>query len=135
MRGASSHDISDGILEPDDPDYKRKKKILDKNYAMYRVNHLSWWKEELPSDDEYQHALDNLAKHDFTVDYMITHCAPSHIVDALGAGTYQHDRFTDFLKDISDKVNFNCWFFGHYHDNRHFEKKYILLYEQILEVT
>lgn len=28
--GASSHDIDGGVLEPDDPAYKRKKKDLDK---------------------------------------------------------------------------------------------------------
>ena len=27
--GASSHDIAGGILEPDDPDFKKKKKKLD----------------------------------------------------------------------------------------------------------
>lgn len=41
--GASSHDISAGILELDDPDFKEKKKRLDKNpYALYRINHISW---------------------------------------------------------------------------------------------
>ena len=41
--GASSHDIRDGILEPDDPHFKRKKKQLDRNRALYRINHVSWW--------------------------------------------------------------------------------------------
>jgi len=40
--GASSHDISAGILEPDDPDLKEKKKRLDKEpFALYRINHVS----------------------------------------------------------------------------------------------
>jgi len=30
MGGASSHDIDAGILEPDDPDFKVKRKLLDK---------------------------------------------------------------------------------------------------------
>ena len=30
MGGAASHDISDGILEPTEPDYKKKKSLLDK---------------------------------------------------------------------------------------------------------
>jgi len=46
--GASSHDIDGGILELDDPDFKKKKKALDKGWKPYRINHLSWWKEELP---------------------------------------------------------------------------------------
>ena len=135
MGGASSHDISDGILEPTSPDFKLNKKKLDKQNAMYRVNHISWWKEELPSDDEYKNALDNFEKYDFKVDYIISHSAPTHIVDVLGGGLYQNDRLTNFFEDMSIRVSFDYWFFGHYHDNRHFDRKYILLYEQILEVT
>ena len=52
--GASSHDISSGILEPDAPDFKRKKKILDKGYRPYRANHISWWEQELPSEEEME---------------------------------------------------------------------------------
>ncbi len=44
--GAQSHDISDGILETDDP------RIAEWQYdycKMFRINHISWWQEELPS--------------------------------------------------------------------------------------
>ncbi len=54
MGGASSHDIRDGILEPDDPNYERKLRQLNAAGALYRVNHRSWWKEELPGEDEYR---------------------------------------------------------------------------------
>ena len=56
MGGASSHDIRDGILEPDNPDYERKLRQLNAAGALYRVNHRSWWKEELPGEDEYRTA-------------------------------------------------------------------------------
>ena len=51
MGGASSHDIDAEILEPDGPGFKAKRKLLDKQQALYRINHVSWWKEELPSDE------------------------------------------------------------------------------------
>ena len=60
MGGVSSHDIQDGILEPDNPLFKKKCRKLDASRAMYRVNHRSWWKEELPSEEEYQTARANL---------------------------------------------------------------------------
>ena len=40
--------------------------------AMYRVNHLSWWKDELPSEDEYQSARASLDKAGWEVDYILT---------------------------------------------------------------
>ena len=56
MGGASSHDIQDGILEPDDPDFEEKFQQLEQRGALFRVNHRSWWAEELPSEAEYLEA-------------------------------------------------------------------------------
>ena len=51
MGGAASHDIEDGILSLDDPSFERKYWMLQrKERARFRINHMSWWKEELPSD-------------------------------------------------------------------------------------
>ena len=41
--GAKSHDISGGILETSDPRFRAKRKKLDKNQELYRINHVSWW--------------------------------------------------------------------------------------------
>ena len=134
MGGASSHDIDAGILEPDDPEFKAKRKLLDKQQALYRVNHVSWWKDELPSDAEYETARRNLENSNWKVDWIISHCCPSSVADIIGNGMYLHDRLTDFLEKIKDKCEFDYWFFGHYHDNRPIMRKYVLLYEQIIEI-
>ena len=77
MGGAKSHDIEDGILEPDAPDFERRLMMLQrKPRARYRVNHISWWAQELPSDKEYAEARRNLDAVGWQVDYIITHCLP-----------------------------------------------------------
>ena len=59
MGGAKSHDIEDGILEPDAPDFERRLMTLQrKPRARYRINHISWWAQELPSDEEYDEKRD-----------------------------------------------------------------------------
>ena len=136
MGGASSHDVTDGILEPDDPQLEKKIQILNMLGGLYRINHISWWKEELPSDKEYQEARRNLEQVSYEVDYVISHCAPSGVVDKLGHG-YQHDELTDFFEEIRQRMKFHYWLFGHYHDNQnisHDGKEYVLLYEQIVQV-
>ena len=135
LGGASSHDISAGILEPDAPDFRRRKKMLDLQGALYRVNHRSWWKEELPSQEEYRHAQETLNAHHHQVDYILTHCAPTSIQTALSRGMYQPDPLTDFLEQVKESCQFQYWSFGHYHENKVIPKKYVLLYEQILELT
>ena len=134
MGGASSHDIQDGILEPDDPLFKKKCRRLNARGAMYRVNHQSWWAAELPSEEEYQTARDNLGKHGWEVDYIITHCCPSSVQDELSSGFYQADALTDFLDEIAQRCRFRYQFFGHYHTNKVIREKFVLLYEQIIKL-
>lgn len=134
MGGASSHDIRDGILDPDDEDFAYKLRQYKRLGAQFRVNHWSWWSEELPSDAEYEEARYNLEKAGHKVDYILTHCAPSSIVDALSGGTYAHDRLTDFLEEVKNTADYHYWLFGHYHDNKAIDAKHILLYEQIVQI-
>jgi predicted phosphodiesterase len=134
MGGASSHDISDGVLEPDDPNFKNKRKLLDKRKAFYRINHVSWWAEEMPSEEEYMEARRNLDACDWKVDYIISHCCPSSVAKTLGGGLYQPDRLTDFFEEISACCKFGYWFFGHYHGNEIYKKQFVLLYEKIISI-
>ena len=135
MGGASSHDVADGILNPFAPDFKEQYADLRMAGAQFRVNHRSWWKEELPSEEEYAEARKNLEREDYEVDYIITHCAPSSIVDIVGNNRYEHDRLTDFLEEVKEKAKFHYWIFGHYHDDKKIQDRFILLYDQIVRVV
>lgn len=132
--GASSHDIAGGILEPDDPDFKKKKKKLDQGWYPYRVNHVSWWKQELPSEEEMQEGIENLAAHDNKVDFIVTHCCASSTQNLLGGGLYKTDILTEYHEKIRQNTSFKKWFFGHYHDNRNVNMEEILIYEQMLRI-
>ena len=134
MGGAKSHDIEDGILEPDAPDFERRLMMLQRNpRARYRINHISWWAQELPSDEEYAEARRNLDAVGWAVDYIITHCAPTSIALA-GSRHNEADRLSDFLQEVREMAKYHYWLFGHYHDNRAIDEKHILLWEQIVQV-
>lgn len=134
MGGAASHDIANGILEPDDPDFEKQYWKMRHLGGMFRINHYSWWKEEMPSDIEYEEARHNLDAYDWSVDYIVTHCAPNSVIDILSRGSYDHDRLTDFLEMILQKTEYKHWFFGHYHDN-HQIGQHTLLYEKIVQIS
>ena len=133
--GASSHDISGGILEVDDPDYRRKVRELERRWTPYRVNHLSWWEQELPSKEEMEEGINNLQKNGNEVDYIVTHCCASQTQSLLGRIGYKADVLTDYLEELRQKVTFTKWFFGHYHDNLAVNEKEILLYEQLVRIA
>ena len=134
MGGASSHDIDSGILEQDDPQFKRKCRMLKHSGALYRVNHRSWWKEELPSKEKYQTVRANLDSVSWEVDYIITHCCPTSVQDELFGGFYRADALTDFLEEVTQRYQFKYQFFGHYHTNRIIREKYVSLYKQIIKL-
>ena len=87
----------------------------------------------MPSEEEYAEARKNLAKVDWAVDYVITHCAPTSI--ALVENRHNEaDPLTDFLQEVKERAHYHYWLFGHYHDNRAIDEKHILLWEQIVQV-
>ena len=134
MGGASSHDVQDGILEPDDPQFLQKLQRLNARGAAFRIDHRSWWKEELPSPEEYQEARRNLERVGWEVDYIITHCAPTSIQNELLQALSRPDELTDFLEEVQQRCRFRYHFFGHYHGDLVIRQKYVLLYEQILRL-
>lgn len=133
--GASSHDMEGGILEPDDPNFKLKRRRLDRERRNYRINHLSWWQQELPSEEEMAEGRRNLLANDNTVDFIISHCCASSTQALISHGIYKQDILTDYLEEIRQKTQFKRWFFGHYHDNRNVNMEEILLYEQVIRIS
>lgn len=136
--GASSHDIQDGILNPDD--YKDRSSLFKdfrqrtQSGKMVRINHISWWKQELPTQDEMSLGKENLKNNNNSVDYIISHCAPTHIIDLISSGIYESDQLTEYFEDISKTVSFKNWFFGHYHEDMVVDNKFTLLFDQIVRV-
>ena len=127
--GAKSHDIQEGILNLDE---EEKIYQFRKRGAYFRIRDYSWWDLELPTQDEMKNGINNLEKVNYKVDYIITHCCPTSVQAILSGGTYKKDYLTDYLQEISEKCEFKKWYFGHYHDNRQIDSKYILLYEDIV---
>ena len=130
--GAKSHDISDGIYERTDPRLKNKKSLSGK---MYRINHLSWWQQELPSEEEMQEGRKSLEEHSWNVDFIMTHCTATSVQNQINAVDYQVDYLTDYLEEIHKKCNYRYWFCGHYHENLNISERDKVLYEQIIQIV
>ena len=133
--GARSHDISGGVLEPEDPDYKIKKKQLDQGWEPYRINHVSWWAQEMPTAEEMEEGRRNLKGHGNCVDFIVTHCCSSGTQACLGGGMFTPDELTKYFQELRETIRFKKWFFGHYHDNKNVNAEEILLYEQIIRIA
>lgn len=135
--GAKSHDIDDGIIDPANfktkKDFQEEYKRWVKAGKIFRVNNVSWWKEEMPTAEEMAFGLKTLAAHNFKVDFIITHCCPQQVVSIFSP--YKADELTEYFDAIAEKTKFKKWFFGHYHDNRQIMCDYVMLYEQIIRIV
>lgn len=138
FNGARSVDISDGILDPADPDFKYKKLTLERNFKrMWRIKGVSWWEDEIEKDPEvYERGIQSLKKNDYKADFIWTHCAPSGTEEKMGF--FSHDRLTDYFQEIDWILKKNnsspLWYFGHYHIDAVPERNKCCLYQSIVRI-
>lgn len=135
--GARSHDIRDGVLEKDDPRLPKWQKDI---FKMFRINHVSWWEQEMPSKSEMLEGLKNLESHDSKVDFIITHEMPTECLTLYcalhkSAGFYKPDELNDYLEGIRTSVEYSKWFCGHYHESKQITEKDIVVLDQIIRIV
>jgi len=111
---------------------------IDKDY---RIPGKSWWREEQPSREEFNHALATLDNNNWTFDYLITHTgSDEEIKEMFGhkllIKDYTQGMISELINNIkSNKGTFATHFFGHMHK---FIQKFgddfdtVCMYEQIL---
>lgn len=137
--GASSHDISDGILFPEylasSTEMNKMRREWDDENKTFRVNHISWWRREMPTEEEMHRGIKTLEDNDWKVDFVVTHCTSSGVQSLLSHGCYKSDVLTSYLEVIRQKLDYTKWFFGHYHDNKNVTKKDLCIYEQIIRIV
>ena len=132
MGGASSHDISDGILSPFDADYEETRAAMRRSGMKFRTRHRNWWPQELPTPSEYALARETLDRIQWKVDCVITHCAPSSLQKSMIFVDFTNDPLTDFLEEVRQRLDFRAWCFGHYHQDLDFPDGFHLLYHRFL---
>lgn len=102
--------------------------------AMRRAGY-SWWSEELPTNEEYKEAAANLKAHDFKVDYIVSHTAPTEIICRVGWTPDIHDaELTGFLEWVMHETEYQKWFFGHLHIDEEIYGKHRALSFDVISV-
>lgn len=101
-----------------------------------RVPGRTWWPEEMPSEEEYTHGIDNLERVGNQVDYIITHTCPRETVEYMASvnrlginkNVAEELPLTAYLQSIQWKVSYRKWYFGHFHlDRELWRNQYVLL--------
>lgn len=103
----------------------------------HRIKGVSWWEEEELSANEEQRTMENLEKHQYGVDIIVTHTLPESITRYL---SFRDDFYPDpckvriFLDKIVANTQFSNFYCGHFHVDQDY-KQYHVLYNRIIEIS
>jgi len=105
----------------------------------WRIPGRSWWARELPDQAEYARGLRNLEACGWTVDHIITHCAPGTVQDRVryykgDYVDYEKDALTGYFEEIAYRCSFRSWYFGHYHYDGEVAPGFRAIYNDIVEI-
>ncbi len=105
---------------------------------MFRKEHVSWWKEEIPSEEEVEEGINNLKKYNNNVDYVITHSIDSNTLndprlffEGRKCEVFEDNLILDKFENI---IEYKHWYFGHYHKDVKINDKKTALYNTIYEL-
>ena len=102
-----------------------------------REEGVSWWKQEIPTEAELEEGIKNLAEHDWTVDFILTHTCPTEIlplIHNLTAPKTSSSSLNLYFSELASKATFSHWFFGHFHMDQRLTDKFTLLFNNVLEL-
>jgi len=119
-----------------------------------RIEGIHYFREEIPSSKEMCYAIDNLEAHGNKVDYILAHTLPKNLVKYL-LNEYDVDteddvsrldefakqmimRYEDptssFLQVVCDRIKFEHYYCGHFHEDRTMGGRFTILYDKVIEL-
>lgn len=131
--GARSHDI-DNILDPKSDKFWGILDTLEHKGEFYRELGISWWPEEVASEEDYLHGYKTLAQNDWKCDYIITHEAPVSDIRTKFNYTDIHPM-SYYFEEIKRCTTFRHWFYGHYHINSTTTSNCTCNYSRCMDIT
>jgi predicted phosphodiesterase len=103
----------------------------------YRKEGKSWWKDEMPTDEEYAEGIRNLELNGYNVDYIISHTCPGRTLNIINERFNKDKEITkvhEYFNIIEEKVHFKHWYFGHSHQDSLIKENQTLVYNQVIRI-
>lgn len=93
---------------------------------------VNWWKDEMPTDEEYAFCEQNLEACGHTVDYVLTHDAPTKLLDFTGLPMHEANQLHRFLDKVILETSYRKWYFGRYHRDLTLSRKAACVFREVL---
>lgn len=115
---------------------------VDKSHRLWVeavTGQTCWWKEEQLTDDEKAYAEQNLERHNWEVDLVVSHTVPHKYIPTeaflkgIDQSTVDHSMEL-WLDQIEGKLQYKKWYAGHFHCAKQIDRLEIL-YENYHEIS
>lgn len=101
----------------------------------YRTLNESWWPQEQSTYADFLEMKNFIFRsYNISVDYVITHTAPEHVVAEMGREDRLNDSTSKLLTYVDLHLKFKHWYFGHMHEDVTIKDKYTCLYEILIRI-
>lgn len=99
---------------------------------------ISWWKDEIPTDDVLKEGISVLRKYN-KIDYILSHTTSLSNVAELHLSPlpkmFQHENILEkYMENILHTTVFDKHYFAHFHLNKKLDDKNMCLYQQIVQL-
>lgn len=99
-----------------------------------RQPHISWWQQELPTNEDYNNGKKHLEAVNYKVDYVLSHTIPYSIICRLGKIPDAHDQeLTGHFEWLKNNLEFKRWFAGHFHVDKDIDNVSVL-FDRVLPI-
>lgn len=94
----------------------------------------TWWRAELPTQEEIARARENLARRNNVVDYIITHSPSDRMFSFLNMDALRTDPLGAFLDEVGRNVRYKHWYFGKTHLDKVIPPLQHCVYQEVLPI-
>lgn len=88
-----------------------------------------------PAAEDFERAIENLQRYNYELDYVVSYEPPTMITEFLALNSpskSENDSLSRYLDEISQKTDFERWFFGKHHINKIIPPKYFALFDNVI---
>ena len=98
-----------------------------------RKEGISWWPQEMPSQEEYENGIRSLECNNYSVDFVITHSVDKESLKLINPH-YETDSLNQFFNIVKNDIEYSHWFCGHYHLDGLLPNNITLIYNKIVQI-
>ena len=102
-----------------------------------RNEHVTWWRQELPTPDEMAEGAENIDENDCKVDIIVTHEPPSLVQSSILLRSGKIDKvnkLNGYFEELNRACEFKHWFFGSVHEDRIITPQHTAVFRDVIPI-